>query len=192
MRCRVDVRVVAATNVDLEVAVAQGRFRQDLLFRLDVVSIAVPPLRDRIDDLPLLTAHFLHKHSRETLALTPGALDALSKYGWPGNVRELENAMLHAIALAPTGEIGIDALPESIVPRPKGTRPLFFADTGEVVSLAEGKRTAAATFERGYLVRVMWIAKGSIAEAARLAGIDRTNFRRLLQRHKIDATEFKE
>jgi len=188
----VDVRVVAATNVDLEAAVTHNRFRQDLLFRLDVVTLAVPPLRDRLDDLPLLAAHFLHKHSAEPLALTPSALDALTRHAWPGNVRELENAMLHAISLAPAGEIGVDALPESIVPRARGTRPVFFADADEIVSLAEGKKRAAATFERGYLVRVMWIAKGSISEAARLAGIDRTNFRRLLQRHKIDPSGFKD
>ena len=188
----VDVRVVAATNVDLEAAVARGRFRRDLLFRLDVVSLVVPPLRDRLDDLPLLAAHLLHKHAGEPLALTPSALDALARHAWPGNVRELENALLHAIALAPAGELGLDALPESIVPRPKGTRPVFFADADEIVSLVEGKRRAATTFERGYLVRVMWIAKGSISEAARLAGIDRTNFRRLLQRHTIDPSGFKE
>ncbi len=188
---KVDVRVVAATNVDLEAAVEHGRFRQDLLFRLNVVTIPVPPLRDRLDDLPMLAAHFLHKHAREQISISPDALESLVAYRWPGNVRELENAMLHAIALRSGGEIGAEALPESIAPRAKGTRPIFLRDDEEIVSLAEGKKRAAAAFERDYLVRVMWIAKGSISEAARLAGIDRTNFRRLLQRHEIDATGFR-
>ncbi len=187
----VDVRVVAATNVDLEAAVAEGRFRQDLLFRLNVVTVPVPPLRDRLDDLPLLAAHFLTKHAKEPIALTSDALEALNSYKWPGNVRELENAMLHAIAMHTGNEIGAEALPKNIMPRAKGTRPIFLRDDEEIVSLAEGKKRAAAAFERDYLVRVMWIAKGSISEAARLAGIDRTNFRRLLQRHEIDATGFK-
>jgi len=188
----VDVRVVAATNVDLETAVAEGRFRQDLLFRLNVVAIPVPPLRDRLDDLPLLAAHFLKKHSKDPIALSPAALEALSAYKWPGNVRELENAMLHAIAMRTGNEIGAEALPASIAPRMRTSRPIFLGSTDEeIVSLAEGKKRAAATFERDYLVRVMWVAKGSISEAARLAGIDRTNFRRLLQRHEIDATGFK-
>jgi len=188
---QVNVRVVAATNVDLEAAVADSRFRQDLLFRLNVVTILVPPLRDRLDDLPLLAAHFLHKHAKDPIALSPDALEALVSHKWPGNVRELENAMLHAIALRTGGEIGAESLPESIVPRARGTRPIFLRDGEDIVSLAEGKKRAAAAFERDYLTRVMWIAKGSISEAARLAGIDRTNFRRLLQRHEIDATGFK-
>ena len=188
----VDVRVVAATNVDLEAAVAEGRFRQDLLFRLNVVSVPVPPLRDRLDDLPLLAAHFLKKHSKELITLTSDALEALNAYKWPGNVRELENAMLYAIAMRTNNEIGAESLPESIAPRVKASRPIFLHDSNEeIVSLAEGKKRAAAVFERDYLMRVMWIAKGSISEAARLAGIDRTNFRRLLQRHEIDATGFK-
>ena len=187
----VNVRVVAATNVDLDSAVVHGRFRQDLLFRINAVTLALPALRDRRDDVPLLAAHFLQKHAAEPLALTPDALEALVNYAWPGNVRELENALLHAIALSPDGEISADVLPESVVPRAKGTRPIFLRDDGEIVSLAEGKKRAAATFERGYLVRVMWMAKGSISEAARLAGIDRTNFRRLLQRHRIDPHGFR-
>jgi two-component system response regulator AtoC len=188
----IDVRVVAATNVDLETAVAEGRFRQDLLFRLNVVSVPVPPLRDRLDDLPLLAAHFLRKHSKEMISLTSDALEALNTYKWPGNVRELENAMLYAIAMRTGNEIGAESLPESIAPRAKISRPIFLHDSNEeIVSLAEGKKRAAAVFERDYLMRVMWIAKGSISEAARLAGIDRTNFRRLLQRHEIDATGFK-
>jgi two-component system response regulator HydG len=188
---QVDVRVVAATNVDLEAAVAEGRFRQDLLFRLNVVSLPVAPLRERLDDLPLLATHFLKKHSKELIALTSEALEALNAYKWPGNVRELENAMQFAIAMRTGNEVGAESLPETIAPRAKAMRPMFLSDGEDIVSLAEGKKRAANIFERDYLTRVMWIAKGSISEAARLAGIDRTNFRRLLQRHEIDATGFK-
>src|SRR5207237_5664328 len=91
----VDVRVIAATHVDLAAAVEQQRFRQDLFYRLNVVVLRVPPLRERLDDLPLLAAHFLKKHGGPSpLALAPEALDAMTEYAWPGNVRELENALL--------------------------------------------------------------------------------------------------
>jgi two-component system response regulator HydG len=194
----VDVRVIAATHVDLTSAVEQGRFRQDLFYRLNVVVLNVPPLRDRLDDLPILAAHFLRKHSGQVpMSLLPEALDAMTAYPWPGNVRELENAIMHAIALHQGEVILPESLPSAITARGNGritaTIAVTTSETGEdqLPPLTEAKRRASAVFEKNYLILAMERAKGSISEAARQAGLDRTNFRRLLQRHGIDATSFK-
>jgi two-component system response regulator HydG len=193
----VDVRVIAATHVDLTAAVEQGRFRQDLFYRLNVVVLGVPPLRERLEDLPILAAHFLRKHAgAATLSLSPEALDVMSAYPWPGNVRELENAVMHAIALRQGDVIVPESLPNAIAARNgrlTATIAVTSADGGDdqLPPLTEAKRRASAVFEKNYLTLAMERAKGSISEAARLAGLDRTNFRRLLQRHGIDATLFK-
>jgi two-component system, NtrC family, response regulator HydG len=191
----VDVRVVAASNVDLASAVEHGRFRQDLFYRLNVVTLRVPALRERPDDIPLLAAHFLKKHGGSPPpALAPETLEAMTEYAWPGNVRELENAVLHAIALRRGESIGPDALPPQIAGRGRtnsGALVVTGDNSDELVGLTEAKRRAGSAFEKRYLIRVMEKAKGSVSEAARLAGLDRTNFRRLLQRHGIDASTFK-
>jgi two-component system response regulator HydG len=191
---KVDVRVIAATHVDLGSAVEQQRFRQDLFYRLNVVVLQVPPLRERLDDLPILAAHFLAKHGGgKPPSLTPEALDAMNGYAWPGNVRELENAIMHAIALHHSDVILPDSLPAAITNRVSavsGAMPIS-RDDGELEPLTEAKRRATAAFEKRYLVAAMEKAKGSVSEAARLAGLDRTNFRRLLQRHGLDGAKFK-
>ena len=192
---KVDVRVIAASNVELGEAVEQGKFRQDLYYRLNVVVLRVPSLRERLDDLSLLAAHFLTKHGGPTPPMfSAEALEALVGYGWPGNVRELENAVLHAIALRRGQEIGPESLPPQIAGRPKNGNghsngALESEELGS--SLTEAKRRAASDFERRYLRRVMEKARGSVSEAARLSGLDRTNFRRLLQRHGLDPQSFK-
>ena len=194
----VDVRVIAATHVDLTLAVEHGRFRQDLFYRLNVVVLTVPPLRDRIEDLPMLAAHFLRKHGRaKPMTLSPDALDAMMTYAWPGNVRELENAVMHAMALYQGDVIVPESLPYAITSRPSDRMSTAIpvvamaGDDDQLPPLTEAKRRASAVFEKNYLTMAMERAKGSISEAARLAGLDRTNFRRLLQRHGIDATTFK-
>ena len=191
---KVDVRVIAATHVDLGAAVEKHKFREDLFYRLNVVVLQVPPLRDRRDDLPLLAAHFLKKHGDgKPPSLSPDALEAMANYAWPGNVRELENALMHAIALHHGEVLGPESLPSHIVTRSRATSsappPVTDAETDE--PLTEAKRHASAAFEKRYLRAVMERAKGSVSEAARLSGLDRTNFRRLLQRHGIDAANFK-
>jgi two-component system response regulator HydG len=195
---QVDVRVIAATHVDLAAAVEAGRFRQDLFYRLNVVTFEVPPLRDRLDDVPMLAAHFLRKHAGASPPnLAPDALEAILSYAWPGNVRELENAIMHAVALRHGDIIGLAELPAQIgTPKPKhvsrsGPLALPVFNNDELPQITEAKRQASAQFERAYLYEVMTRAKGSVSEAARLAGLDRTNFRRLLQRHAIDPTSFK-
>ena len=206
----VDVRVVAATHVDLARAVADGRFRADLFFRLNVVSIRVPPLRERREDIPVLVARMLRRYGGAAVPeLAPDALEAILAYHWPGNVRELENAIQHAVALTRGERIEVHALPHPVVAASRfvahaassqpmatfvgggGSDPgLMLVDDG--VSLTDAKRKAALDFEKTYLERVLEHAKGSISAASRIAGIDRTNFRRLLQRHGIDSTRYRQ
>ncbi|MBX3156741.1 MAG: sigma-54-dependent Fis family transcriptional regulator [Deltaproteobacteria bacterium] len=196
---KVDVRVIAATHVELNTAVTEGRFRQDLFYRLNVVVMPVPPLRERLDDLPLLAGHFLRKHTARgergapATVLAPETLEAMAAYHWPGNVRELENALLHAVALHHGETIRPEALPFHATGRVKGTLPMpvVKGENEEELPLTEAKRRAMTKYEHDYLVRVMERAKGSVSEAARLSGLDRTNFRRLLQRHGIDPTTYK-
>jgi two-component system response regulator HydG len=190
---KVDVRVIAATHVELTEAVEQGRFRQDLFYRLNVVALVVPPLRERLDDLPLLAAHFLRKHGGSSPpSLSPEALEVMLGYQWPGNVRELENAVMHAIALHHNDVLGPESLPVHISPRSKASPGSeLVRDEDTLVPLTVAKRRSSSMFEQAYLVKVMQKAKGSVSEAARLAGLDRTNFRRLLQRHGIDPADYK-
>jgi DNA-binding NtrC family response regulator len=195
---KIDVRVIAASHVDLSAAVEQGKFRQDLYYRLNVVVLGVPPLRERFDDLPMLAAHFLRKHGGSSPpSLSPDALEVMAAYAWPGNVRELENALMHAIALHHNDVIGPESLPLAIGARARtaavvsGARPAILEADDELLPLTEAKRRASTAYEKAYLVRVMEKAKGSVSEAARLSGLDRTNFRRLLQRHGLDPTTFK-
>jgi len=191
---KIHVRLIAATHVNLVAAVAAGRFREDLFYRLNVVALRVPPLRERLGDIPLLAAHLLRKHAGDAApSLTSEALDALVSDPWPGNVRELENALLHAIAFQQGSTIGVASLPPSIGARPlAGEPPAEAAAAAEdhddpVLPLSEAKRQVNATFERAYLLKVLALARGSISGAARLAGIDRTNLRRLMKRHSIQA-----
>src|SRR4249920_594227 len=119
---KVDVRILAATNVSLREMVAQGRFREDLFYRLNVITVELPPLRDRKDDIPLLVQHFLEKYGEENhkthLELTPEALDLLMDYDWPGNVRELENVIERAVVLSTGNKIGPDLIPDQVRKNP--------------------------------------------------------------------------
>ena len=194
---KVDVRVIAATLVDLEEAVASGDMRPDLYYRLNVVTVDLPPLRNRIDDLPLLTAHLLHKHAermgRSVPSLTPAAAVALGNYRWPGNVRELENALQRALALTAGDVIDIDGLPESIasaprpMPPPSTSSDIAWADE---LPLTEARRQVLEGFERNYLVRLLENTGGNISAAARRAGVDRSNLRRIMNRHGIKAQDY--
>src|SRR5690606_33227991 len=154
--------------------------------------LRLPPRRERLDDIPLLVAHLLKKHGGpHPPSVSPEALKALIYYAWPRNVRELQNALMHSLALLQGDVICQENLPatsEQRNCRMPSTAPVH---VDIVEPLTEAKRRAAAEFERRYLVAVMSKAKGSVSEAARLAGLDRTNFRRLLQRHGLDAASFK-
>jgi DNA-binding NtrC family response regulator len=192
----VDVRVIAATNVDLARAVDEKRFRKDLFFRFNAVTLWLPPLRDRAEDIPLLAAHILHKHrEHHTPELTAQALEALMSHSWPGNVRELENALLHAIAMHGGPTVDVDALPPQIRGAARlrsGPMPVIPSDEPDDLPMPEARRLALASFERTYLTRVMKRAAGNVSEASRLSGLDRANLRRLLQRHGLSPAQFRD
>jgi DNA-binding NtrC family response regulator len=170
----VDVRVVAATNRDLEAAVKQGTFRADLYYRLHVVSIVIPPLRERREDIPLLAEHFAQKHGRaEGSAISPEARELLLAHDWPGNVRELENVIARALALNPSGVVLPEDLPEAIraAARPASS-PAPLPDTTDRPTLAE--------LERRYASQVLLETGGNKTRAAEILGIDRKTLYRIL------------
>ena len=174
----VDVRVIAATNRDLHEEVRAGRFREDLLYRLDVVRIEVPPLRHRREDVPILAEHFLGRvggrGKKRVEGFTPRALELLVSYDWPGNVRELENCVERACALVRGAVVDVDDLPDNVV---------SFKPSDIVIT--DG---APETFvvwdelERRYILKVIDVCKGNKSEAARILGIDRRTLYRKLER----------
>jgi len=176
----VDVRVVAATHRKLEERIASGEFREDLYYRLNVVKLHIPALAERREDIPLLANHFLTRlagrYGRGALAFAPDALELLVSAPWPGNVRQLLNVIEQAVALAAT-----DVIPESLV------RQALDAGDTTLTPLDEARRA----FERDYLVRILKITGGNVTKAARLAGRNRTEFYRLLERHSLEPGMFK-
>ena len=197
---RVDLRVLAATNRDLETMMSEGRFREDLFYRLNVVTLALPPLRDRREDIPLLAEHFLAKYAGDLgeRALAPEALDRLVGYDWPGNVRELENVIQRAMVMAGGGVI----LPEHLPIGPVSARATVSADATleEVIEkkLAEcvrglGGRPGANLYElmvglveKPLLRAVLRETAGNQVKAAALLGINRNTLRKKLKEHGID------
>jgi two-component system, NtrC family, response regulator AtoC len=176
---RVDVRILAATHRDLEEAVEEGRFREDLFFRLDVLRIDIPPLRARGGDVLLLAQHFLERAARKlgkaVSGLSAPAAAHLSRYAWPGNVRELENAIERAVALTVTDRVVVEDLPERI--RDYRCEDVLVAsrDPSELVPLEE--------VERRYILRVLEAVGGNKALAARILGLDRKTLYRKLERY---------
>jgi DNA-binding NtrC family response regulator len=165
----VDVRVVAATNVNLRNAVRVREFREDLYYRLNVVELHVPPLRERREDIRLLVEHFVRKTAREcqrdVRGVSAGALEVLMRYDWPGNVRELENVMHRAVVLARGPVIQLPDVPLDVALPDAG--PRLTADTGLPL------RKAMAQFERQYILRVLESVGWNMARAARLLGVHR-------------------
>jgi two-component system, NtrC family, response regulator AtoC len=186
---RIDVRVLTATNRDLERAVEAGVFRQDLYYRINVFPLALRPLRDRRDDIPLLAHHFLLKHrakvGKRAAGFTRAAMDKLVAYDWPGNVRELENKVHHALVLA--GEEQIQ--PEEI--------QLDVARSGRHTPLdvtrpfRDLKREVLEAFEREYARELLRRHRGNLAAAARQARIDRKNLWSLAKKYRIDLGAFR-
>jgi DNA-binding NtrC family response regulator len=184
----VDVRVVAATNVDLREAVRRGRMREDLFYRLNVVNIALPPLRERREDIPLLALHFLKKHAarmqRDVGGISDAALAALTAWRWPGNVRELDNCLARAVVLCRGATIEERDLPRELL---AGDRAGAVVDAGvEALPYAEAKRRVVHAFERRYLRAQLHEADGNISRAAARAGLDRSNFKRLCRAFAVD------
>ena len=178
----VDVRVVSATHRDLDELLRDGAFREDLYYRLNVVSLFLPPLADRREDIPLLANHFLHqigaRYGKPLKAFAPEAMEALATAPWPGNVRQLQNAVEQAVALSPASG--------GLVPLALIQGALRSGDS-TFTSLDEAKKH----FERDYLVRLLRLTEGSVSQAARLAQRNRTEFYKLLERHQLDPKGFK-
>ena len=172
----VDLRIVAATNRDLREMVTSGAFRQDLFYRLDVVRVVLPPLRERREDIPLLARHFLEKHrgARGPQALAPEALERLVAYPWPGNVRELENAVESALALSPSDRLGPADFPLG------GARPLASPGVGPA-----DLPLSLDAYERCALERALAEERGDASRAARRLGIGRSTFYRKLAKHDL-------
>ena len=190
---RVDVRLVCATNKDLDEEVKAGRFREDLYFRINVVTVHLPPLRERREDVPILVAHFLAKLARRerraAAALSPEALKLLNAYGWPGNVRELENAIERAVAVAK----GNVVLPSDLPPEVGGGAGTAAARGGRRRQAGEGgiidDRPTLAELERRYIQLVLPESGGNKKKAAEKLGIDRRTLYRALERDGDDAGE---
>lgn len=176
----VDVRIISATHRDLEEAITAGSFRQDLYYRLNVVCLEIPNLSRRREDIPLLAEHFrlqlTARSGKDISGYSPEAMELLCNASWPGNIRQLLNVIEQAITLATTPVISADLIQRAIRDTPD-----------KIPSLAEARRK----FEQEYLVRLLQITRGNVAQAARIADRNRTDFYKLLQRHHIVPTLFK-
>ncbi len=176
----VNVRVIVATNKDLEAELKEGRFREDLFYRIHVIPIYLPPLREREEDIPLLVEYLLKSFSQEmgkgVKRLTPAAMQKLMLYDWPGNVRELKNTIEYAVAM--TQE---EAITEDLILPAKGIlqEPLIHL------------KEARENFERGYIIRLLELTKGNVSKASNLAGKYRADFYNLLKKYNLRPENFK-
>jgi len=190
-----NVRIIAATNMDLTQQIATGNFRADLYHRLHVLSVEMPPLRSRREDIALLAEHFAYTYGelygKAGVHFTPTALSGLQCHDWPGNVRELQSVVERAVLLSPGRELreedtGLAANASSVDSKPTTT------DAGETATdnsgheiFREAKERMVRQFERTYLVQVMAAVDGNVSRAARLAGMQRRDFQRLLRKHDV-------
>jgi two-component system, NtrC family, response regulator PilR len=181
-----DIRVIAATNQDLTRLVAEGRFREDLFYRINVIPIALPPLRDRREDIPLIADHFLTKYAEQmgkhVSGISHSAMQWLVQYGWPGNIRELENVIERAVALEATPTILADSLPASIrgeAPRPGVAAVDALPDSGfDLEAHVTG-------IERGYIAQALQRAGGVQVKAAELLGMSFRSFRYYVKKYNL-------
>lgn len=183
----IDVRILSATNRDLRRAVQEKTFREDLFYRLNVISLKVPPLRERAGDIPVLASHFLHKfaevNNKKVTGISAEAMEVLENYSWPGNVRELQNIIERAVVLSDSDRITVGDLPRELSlapPLPSSADPLEYR---------EAKERWLAAFERTYLRTLLKVTSGNISKAALKAGIDRKTIHRLLRRYGLDSEE---
>jgi two-component system, NtrC family, response regulator len=180
---KLDVRIIAATNADVPAAVAAGTFREDLYYRLNVVHLTVPPLRERADDIGLLVAHFIRRYNHEfgkrIQGLTPDAVEALRAYRWPGNVRELQNVVERSVVLVEGPMIGVEDLPLE----------LSLGTSVTALPAALPLNEASDRFERQIVVRTLSRVAGNVSEAARVLGIHRNSLKAKLARWRIRARD---
>ncbi|WP_286233555.1 sigma 54-interacting transcriptional regulator [Thalassotalea sediminis] len=177
---KVDVRIIAATHQNLQQAIVNNEFREDLYYRLNVVELALPPLAERREDIPLLATHFLNKSKastkREINGFTKEAMEVLISAPWPGNIRQLQNVIEHSVALA-TESLISDAL----------IRNALRDRTSQLPSFQEAREH----FERDYLSKLLKITAGNVSQAARIAQRNRTEFYKLLNKHHLDAEQYR-
>jgi two-component system response regulator GlrR len=176
----VDVRIISASHVDLEAAIADGNFREDLYYRLNVVTFHLPSLSERMEDISLLAMHFLRQlspsYGDEVKGFSPGAMEALVNFEWPGNVRQLRNVVEHCMALSTTPLIPVTLVQRALKDEPTNFMPL---------------QEARDQFERNYLIRLLQMTNGNVTQAAKMARRNRTEFYRLLSRHGMNPSLFK-
>jgi transcriptional regulator with PAS, ATPase and Fis domain len=173
---RVDVRLLAATNRDMDKDVAEGRFREDLYYRINVMSLKLPPLRERKGDIPLLVRHLLG----DDWTITPAAISALEAYSWPGNVRQLANTIERAQIMSDDKCIGLEALPHEVL---GGAVPKRQPET------PTGNGTFLADIEKAHILEVLTRERGNKARTARALGVNRRSLYRLLEKYDIHLSE---
>jgi DNA-binding NtrC family response regulator len=186
-----DVRVIAATHRDLDVLIREGKFRDDLYYRLNVIRIELPPLRDRPEDIRLLAAHFCQRFARTghpPAEISPEAMEVLLRCPWPGNVRQLENAIERACVTVRDGVIRPNNLPTDVTRRPDAKHP-FHVDLARPLPDQMAELTAA--FEERYLRRALRKTRGHVGKCAKLSGLSRRSITDKIAQYKIDKTTFK-
>jgi DNA-binding NtrC family response regulator len=185
---KANIRIIAATNKDLKEEVKEGRFREDLYYRLNVVSLLVPPLRERRQDVPLLTNYFLAEFNarfkKRVIAVAEEVYGQMMAYQWPGNVRELKNAIERAMIFKEGNTIALEDLPNEIVRTDEGI-------TGRVPAFKEFKEGTIDNMTREYVITLLSMYKGNVSKAAARADLDRANFRKLLKRFHVLAADYR-
>jgi len=193
---RIDTRLIAATNRDLSGMVAAGRFREDLYYRLRVVPIHLPPLRERKEDILILAENFIAEFDaalgKDVVGLSPEAARAFLEYPWPGNIRELRNVLERVILLEDCRLIGLENLPAEIVARRPGSANSEPRQRGGLVPFQEAKRQVVEDFERRYLVELLTVFKGNVSQAARAASMERGSFQRLMRKYRLRSEDFRQ
>ncbi len=190
---RVDVRVIACTNRDLQQEAQKGRFRMDLYFRLAVVELVVPPLRERRDDIPLLASEFARQCARRfgtgDVRLSPALVEALRQQDWPGNVRQLENAIVRMLAMTEgEGEIGVEALSPDAAPIAAAPAPAIAVARADALGSRISLRDQVDALERTIIARTLSATAGNRSETARRLGLSRTSVLYLLKKHGLDGS----
>jgi two-component system NtrC family response regulator len=192
----VDVRVITATNRDLKEAVVTGDFREDLYYRLNVVSINLPPLRERMEDIPLLAAHFIEKYEgegkRKVNEISDDAMKVLEHYHWPGNVRELENCILRGMVLAKTGRIEMRDLPGEVLEGTFKDELRLPCNTEELKLMKKReKERVVGQIERQFIMEALRRNKGNISRSASDVGMDRRQFQNLIKKYGVSVEDYR-
>ena len=187
-----DVRVVAATNSDLQELCNEGRFRKDLYYRLNVFPVEIPPLRERIEDIPNIVEVIIRRlnkfHSKEILDLHPDVMEAFRSYSWPGNIRELENLLERAYIIEESSRLAPESFPGDIF---QYRMPVTPSTIGKALTLAEVRRKGIEKIERSYLNELLTLHKGRVKDTAETAGISTRQLHKLMKKYGLKKEEFK-